>query len=127
MAARETFIAPGAPPPAGHYSHAVRAGDVLYISGQVPRDGTGAYAPADVATETRLTLTNLATVAAAAGARLTDAVKITVYLAARSYTTEFDRAYAAFFPAAPPARTVVVAGLREVKVELDAVLYLGSG
>ena len=78
---RETFIVPGAPPPAGHYSHAVRAGDVLYVSGQVPRDSTGRYEPADVATETRLTLTNLATIAAAAGARLADAVKITVYLA----------------------------------------------
>jgi 2-iminobutanoate/2-iminopropanoate deaminase len=126
VTARETFIVPGAPPPAGHYSHAVRAGDLLHISGQVPRDGTGAYTPADVATETRLTLRHLATIAAAAGARLTDAVKITAYLADRSYAADFDRAYAEFFPAAPPARTLIVAGLREVKVELDAVLYLGS-
>ena len=121
---RETFIAPGAPPPAGHYSHAVRAGDVLYVSGQVPRDSNGRYVPADVATETRLTLTNLATIAAAAGARLSDAVKITVYLADLSYAPEFNRAYAEFFPAEPPARTVVAAGLRDVKVELDAILHL---
>ena len=122
---REAITAPGAPPPAGHYSHAVRAGDLLHISGQVPRDSTGAYVPADIATETRLTLTNLATIAAAAGGRLTDAVKITAYLADRSDAAAFDRAYAAFFPTAPPARTLIVAGLRDVKVELDAVLYLG--
>lgn len=121
---RETFIVPGAPPPAGHYSHAVRAGDVLYVSGQVPRDSGGRYEPADVATETRLTLNNLATIAAAAGARLSDVVKITVYLADLAYTAEFNRAYAEFFPTAPPARTVVMAGLRDVKVELDAVLHL---
>ncbi|RYZ31502.1 MAG: RidA family protein [Propionibacteriaceae bacterium] len=66
---RETFTVPGAPPPAGHYSHAVRVGDVLYVSGQVPRDSAGHYEPADVATETRLTLTNLETIAAATTVR----------------------------------------------------------
>ncbi|SER04871.1 RidA family protein [Microlunatus flavus] len=124
---RETFVVPGAPPPAGHYSHAVRVGDVVYVSGQVPRDSTGAYTPADVATETRLTLGNLATVAAAAGASLADAVKVTVYLADLAYTPEFNRAYAEFFPTAPPVRTLVAAGLRDVKVEVDAILHLDRG
>lgn len=121
---REAIVAAGAPPPAGHYSHAVRAGEFLFVSGQVPRDDTGAYAPADVGSETRLTLTNLATIARAGGGRLADAVKITVYLADSSYTPAFNEAYREFFDSAPPARTVVVAGLRDVKVELDAIIHL---
>lgn len=89
----------------------------------MPRDSAGAYEPADVATETRLALANLATIANAAGARLADALKITVYLAGRDYLAEFNLAYADFFDTAPPARTVLVVGLREVKVELDAIIY----
>ena len=123
---RTAITIPGAPVPAGPYSHAVRAGDLVFVSGQVPRAADGSYDPSDVGTETRRTLENLQSIATAVGARLADAVKITAYLADGSYFDEFNRAYAAFFPADPPARTTVVAGLRQVKVELDAVLYLGS-
>jgi 2-iminobutanoate/2-iminopropanoate deaminase len=114
----------GAPRPAGPYSQAIRAGGFIYISGQVPRKADGSYAPSDVGTETRLTLRNLAAVARAAGAELGDAVKVTAYLAEGEDFEEFNRAYAEFFVQAPPARTTVVAGLRQVKVELDAVLYV---
>jgi 2-iminobutanoate/2-iminopropanoate deaminase len=122
---RTAITVPGAPIPAGPYSHAVRVGDLVFVSGQVPRAADGSYAPADVGTETRRTLENLQTIASAAGAELAGAVKITAYLADGSYFDEFNRAYAEFFPADPPARTTVVAGLRQVKVELDAVLYIG--
>lgn len=122
---RTAITVPRAPIPAGPYSHAVRTGDLVYVSGQVPRAADGSYEPADVGTETRRTLRNLERIAEAAGARLTDAVKITAYLADGSYFDEFNRAYAEFFGADPPARTTVVAGLRQVKVELDAVLYTG--
>jgi 2-iminobutanoate/2-iminopropanoate deaminase len=122
---RIAITVPGAPVPAGPYSHAVRTGDLVFVSGQVPRAADGSYEPADVGTETRRTLGNLETIAVAAGARLADAVKITAYLADGSYFDDFNRAYAEFFPADPPARTTVVAGLRQVKVELDAVLYVG--
>ena len=114
-----------APVPAGPYSQAVRAGDFLYVSGQVPRLADGTYEPAEVATETRLTLRNLEVIVRAAGGRLTDSVKITAYLADGADFAEFNRAYAEFFDDTPPARTTVVAGLRQVKVELDAVVYLG--
>ncbi len=122
---RIAITVPGAPVPAGPYSHAVRTGDLVHVSGQVPRGADGSYEPADVATETRRTLRNLAVIAAAVGARLSEAVKITAYLADGSYFDEFNRAYAEFFSAEPPARTTVVAGLRQVKVEIDAVLYVG--
>ena len=122
---RQAIRAADAPIPAGPYSQAVRAGDFLYVSGQVPRLADGTYEPADVATETRLTLHNLEVIVGAAGARLRDSVKITAYLADGSDFEEFNRAYAEFFDETPPARTTVVAGLRQVKVELDAVVYLG--
>ena len=113
-----------APQPAGPYSQAISAGGFIYISGQVPRQADGSYSPSDVGTETRLTLRNLAAVANAAGAELDDAVKITAYLADGEDFAEFNRAYAEFFVEAPPARTTVMVGLRQVKVELDAVLYV---
>lgn len=115
-----------APRPAGPYSQAVRAGDLLFVSGQVPREPDGSYVPRDVHAETVRTLENLAAVAAAAGAGLAHVVKVTAYLADGADFAEFNRAYADFFPEAPPARTTVVAGLREVKVEMDAVLHLGT-
>lgn len=121
---RAAITAPGAPVPAGPYSHAVRTGDLVHVSGQVPRGADGSYEPADIATETRRTLRNLELIADAAGARLADAVKITAYLADGGDFDEFNRAYAEFFPVDPPARTTVVAGLRQVKVEMDAVLYV---
>lgn len=123
---RTAILVPAAPVPAGPYSHAVRAGDLVYVSGQVARLSDGSYKAADVASETRLTLRNLEAIALASGGRLAEAVKITVYLARGEYFDEFNRAYAGFFDASPPARTTVVAGLRKVKVEMDAVLYVAQ-
>ncbi|CCH32538.1 RidA family protein [Actinosynnema sp. NPDC047251] len=111
-------------PPAGHYRPFVRAGDTVYVSGQVPRLPDGSYRPADVATETALALRNLAAVVAAAGGDRTCVVKVTAYLADVADFAEFDHAYAAHFGDWKPARTTVVAGLRSVKVEVDAVLHL---
>ncbi|MER7208895.1 MULTISPECIES: RidA family protein [Streptosporangium] len=113
-----------APSPAGHYAQAVRAGDFVYVSGQVPRAPDGGYTPADVRAETLLTLRNLAEISHAAGGGLGDVVKVTAYLARPEYFGEFNAAYAECFGGHRPARTTVVAGLREVKVEVDAVLHL---
>ncbi|MEU5690785.1 RidA family protein [Actinosynnema sp. NPDC020468] len=112
------------PRPAGHYSPFTRAGDAVYVSGQVPREPDGTYAPADVATETALALRNLAAVVAAAGGGPESVVKVTAYLIDAADFAEFDRAYADHFGAHRPARTTVVVGLRQVKVEVDAVLHL---
>ena len=121
---REQVSTSQAPAPAGAYAQAVRAGDFVYISGQVPRSVDGRYVAADIATETALTLRNLAELATAAGGGLRDAVKITAYLSRPEHLGDFNSAYAEYFDDAPPARTTVVAGLREVKIELDAVLYI---
>ena len=123
-ATRQAISTALAPRPAGPYSQAIRVGDLVHVSGQVPRAADGTYEPADVHAETRLTLDNLARIAEAAGGTLADAVKITAYLARGDDFAEFNLAYAGYFADTPPARTTVVAGLREVKVELDAVLHI---
>jgi reactive intermediate/imine deaminase len=122
--AKSQITAQSAPTPAGTYSQAVRAGDFVFVSGQVPRASDGTYEPANIGEETRRALGNLSRIAEAAGGALSDAVKINAYLARGEYFAEFDTAYGGFFIDVPPARTTITVGLREVKVELDAVLYL---
>lgn len=115
-----------APAPAGAYSPAVRAGDHVYVSGQVPRDPrTGTVAP-DFASQVRQVLENLRAVLAEAGATLDDVVSVTVYLASPDDWGAFNELYQHAFTAPYPTRTVVGASLRGVLVEVSAVAYLGS-
>jgi len=124
---RESLSAPGAPAAVGPYAHAVRAGGLLFCSGQIPLDPESgellAVTPADQA---RRCLENLAAVCAAAGAGLADAVRVTLYLADIDALGEVNEAYASFFPADPPARfAFAVAGLpRGALVAVDAVIAL---
>lgn len=114
-----------APTPAGAYSPAVRAGDHVYVSGQVPRDPrTGAVA-SDFASQVRQVLDNLRAVLADAGATLDDVVSVTVYLASADDWGTFNELYQRAFTAPYPTRTVVGASLRGVLVEISAVAYLG--
>jgi len=124
---RESLSAPGAPAAVGPYAHAVRAGGLLFCSGQIPLDPESgellAVTPAD---QTRRCLENLAAVCAAAGAGLADAVRVTLYLADIDALGDVNEAYASFFPADPPARfAFAVAGLpRGALVAVDAVIAL---
>lgn len=120
---RVAIRADAAPQPAGHYSQAVRAGDFLFIAGQVPRRADGTYESADIEDEVTLTLENLAAIATAAGQELRHAVKVTIYLASLDDFGRVDAAYHGFFDSIPPARTTVGAALRQVRVEMDAVIY----
>jgi len=114
------------PPPAGPYSPAVRAGDLLIVSGQVPRDPrSGALVGDDVTAQARSTLDNLRRVLAAAGAGVEDVVSVTVYLADENDWGAFNDVYRAVFSPPYPTRTVVGARLRGVLVEVSAVAWLG--
>ncbi len=126
------FLAPGpdgapVPPPAGAYSPAVRAGDFVFVSGQVPRDpATGALVgDGDLATQARQTFANLRRALAAAGAELADVVSVTVHLARVSDWGAFDHVYRETFAPPYPTRTVVGAALRGILVEVTAVAYVG--
>ena len=124
---RETIDAPGAPAAIGPYSHAVRAGTLLFCSGQIPLDPASGEMVGDTAAEqARQCLLNLTAVCEAAGASLADAVRLTVYMTDLSVLAEVGEAYESFFPHSPPARVAVgVAGLpRGAQVEIDAIVAL---
>jgi 2-iminobutanoate/2-iminopropanoate deaminase len=118
----------GAPAAVGPYSHAVRAGDLLFCSGQIPLDAeSGELVGATPSEQAVRCLENLAAVCAAAGASLADAVRVTVYLTdLPGAFAEVNEAYAAFFEADPPARVAIgVAALpKGAQVEIDAVIAL---
>ena len=129
MTERHTIFAPGAPAALGPYSHAVRAGGLIFLSGQTPVDpGTGALVAGDVAAQTRRCLENLALVAEAAGASLEDAVRCGIYVVDMNEFAQVNEAYAAFFGEQPPARsTIGVAALPlGSRVEIDAIIAAGS-
>jgi 2-iminobutanoate/2-iminopropanoate deaminase len=125
---REPVTAPDAPAAIGPYVHAIRTGDLLFCSGQIPLDPrTGELVPGGPAEQAGRCLENLAAVCAAAGARLGDAVRVTVYLTDMSAFAQVNEVYASFFETDPPARVAIgVAALpRGAQVEIDAVVALG--
>jgi 2-iminobutanoate/2-iminopropanoate deaminase len=126
-AKREPVTAPDAPEAVGPYVHAVRAGDLLFCSGQIPLDArTGEVVGATPAEQAGRCLENLAAVCAAAGTTLGDAVRLTVYLTDMSAFASVNEVYGSFFENDPPARVAIgVAALpRGVQVEIDAVVAL---
>jgi 2-iminobutanoate/2-iminopropanoate deaminase len=124
---REPVTAIGAPAAIGPYSHAVRAGGLLFCSGQTPLDPESGELVGDTPAEqaTRC-LENLQAVCAAAGAALADAVRCTVYVTDMSAFADVNEAYGKFFASDPPARvTVGVAALpKGAQVEIDAIVAL---
>ena len=124
---REPVNASGAPAAVGPYVHAVRAGGLLFCSGQIPlHPETGEIVGATAAEQAGRCLENLQAVCVAAGATLADAVKITVYLREMGDFAAVNEVYASFFESDPPARVAIaVAGLpRDAQVELDAIVAL---
>lgn len=115
---------PGLPRPVGPYSPAVRAGDFVYVSGQVPRDpATGELAGEDTATQSRAVLENVRRTLEAAGASLADVVSVTVYLVDTQDWAAFNEVYKEFFTEPYPSRTAVGVELRGIRVEVSAVAY----
>jgi 2-iminobutanoate/2-iminopropanoate deaminase len=126
---RRTVTAAGAPQAVGPYSHAVVSGGFAFCSGQVPLDpDTGRLVEGGAGEQARRCLLNLSKVCEAAGARLEDAVRLTVYLVdLPGDWAEVNEAYGAFFGGAdPPARVAIgVAALPlGARVEVDAVVPL---
>ena len=113
---------PDTEPPAGAYSRCIRAGGLLFVSGQVPRDfATGELMGTDLASQTRGVIANLRRVLAAAGASLADVVSVTAYRADIGDWDAFNRVYREEFATPYPTRTTVGAHLHGVLVEISAV------
>ena len=113
-----------APAAIGPYSQAVRSGNLLFISGQIPLDpATSQVVTGDIAVQTDRVLRNLAAILEAAGSSLAKVLKTTVYLRDLEEFARMNEIYAKYFGDAPPARaTVQVARLpRDVSVEIDLI------
>ena len=113
-----------APAAIGPYSQAVKTGNLLFVSGQIPIDpATGGFAGEDIVTQTRQSLTNLKNILNAAGADLCDVVKTTVLLADIADFAAMNAVYAEFFTAPFPARAAFqVACLpKNALVEIECV------
>ena len=126
---REPVTALGAPAAVGPYSHAIRAGGLLFCSGQIPLDPeSGKLAGSTPAEQATRCLENLQAVCAAAGAALADAVRCTVYMTDLGAFGEVNDAYGEFFASDPPARVAIgVASLpKGAQVEIDAIVALPS-
>jgi 2-iminobutanoate/2-iminopropanoate deaminase len=125
---RETVHAPGAPAAVGAYSHAVRAGDLLFCSGQVALDpSTGELVGDTPGEQARRCLENLQAVCEAAGTSLDRAIRCGVFLTdLPGAWAEVNEVYASFFTADPPARAAIgVAALpKGAQVEVDAIVAL---
>ncbi len=116
-----------APAAIGPYSQAVRHGNLLFCSGQIPIDpATGALVPGDVREQTRQVMKNLGHVLGAGGAGFDNVVKTTIYLTNLADFSAVNEIYGEAFSQNPPARaTVQVAGLPlRAKVEIEAIAVL---
>lgn len=116
-----------APAAIGPYSQAIKAGDFIYVSGQLPINAQTGEMPEDVKEQTKQSLENVKSILAEAGATLKDVVKSTVYLADMSYFTPMNEVYAEYFQGGVfPARAAfAVKELpKQAKVEIEVVAYL---
>ena len=116
-----------APKAIGPYSQAVRVGDTVYLSGQIPLDpATGELVTGDIGAQTRRVFENLTAVCAAAGGSLANLVRVGIYLTDLKNFTAVNAIMAEYCKEPYPARsTVEVSGLpRDAEVEIDAVLVL---
>src|SRR5262245_37811187 len=124
---RESIHTDRAPQAIGPYSQAVRAGDTVYLSGQVPFDpATMQLVAGDIATQARRVFENLKAVAEGAGGSLAHAVKLTIFLTDLANFAQVNEVMASYFSKPYPARsTVGVAALpRGAQIEIECVLHL---
>jgi 2-iminobutanoate/2-iminopropanoate deaminase len=124
---RQLVTAPDAPKAMGAYSPAIKAGNLLFISGQIPVDPTtGNLIQGDISAQADQVMRNLTALLRAAGASFTNVVRTTVYLADMNDFAGMNEVYSRYIVDPPPARaTVQVARLpRDVKIEIDAIAVL---
>ena len=124
---RQVVTAPDAPKAMGAYSPAIRAGNLLFISGQIPVDpASGDLNQGDITAQAEQVMKNLTALLRAAGASFTNVVRTTVYLADMNDFAAMNEVYSRYIIDPPPARaTVQVARLpRDVKIEVDAIAVL---
>jgi 2-iminobutanoate/2-iminopropanoate deaminase len=121
---KQSIASPLAPKPVGPYSAALRAGQLLFVSGQVPLDpATGRMVEGDIAVHTRRVLENVGALLEAAGLSFDAVVRSTVFLADMNDFQAMNEVYATFFKEPYPARSTVQAARlpRDARVEIDVI------
>ena len=124
---RQAVSTPSAPAAIGPYSQAVRAGSLLFVSGQIPIDpSTGTIIEGNIGEQTHRVFRNIGAILEAAGATFDHVVRTTVYLADMNDFAEMNEAYGAYFtPPAPARATVQAARLpKDARVEIDVIASL---
>jgi len=122
----ERLSPPGVPAPRGPYSPAVRAGDFIFVSGQVPVDpATNQVMLGDIQHETRMVLSNIKRILEGSGASMAEVVKCSVFLADGKDFGAMNEVYTEFFGNDKPARTTVACqfAMPGLKVEIDCIAY----
>jgi 2-iminobutanoate/2-iminopropanoate deaminase len=121
---KKAIVSPDAAKPVRPYSAALRAGELLFVSGQVPSDpATGTMVEGDIATETRRALENVGLLLRAAGLTYAHVVRTTVFLADMNDFKVMNETYSTFFAEPYPARSTVQAARlpRDARIEIDAI------
>ena len=116
-----------APQAIGPYSQAVRVGNLVFLSGQIPLDpASGNVVEGDIEVQTRRVMENLGAVLRAAGASFADVVKTTIFLADLGHFAKMNEVYGTYFTSEPPARATVQVGAlpRGVLIEIDMIAHL---
>ena len=125
---KEIISTSNAPSAIGPYSQAVKAGNLLFISGQVPLDpATGEVVEGDITVQTHRVLDNVKAILTEAGADFSNVVKTTVFLKDMNDFVPMNRVYAEYYPENCPARSAVEVGRlpKDVSVEIETIAYLG--
>ena len=119
---------PSAPAALGPYSQAIRAGQFLFVSGQVPIDpATGNLVTGTIADQARRALQNVGEILKAGGSSFSQVVRTTVYLADLADFPAMNEVYATFFTASQPARSTIQAAKlpKDARIEIDVIAFLG--
>ncbi|MBX2909537.1 MAG: RidA family protein [Chitinophagales bacterium] len=122
--AKEIILTTNAPAPIGPYSQAVKVGNTLYVSGQIPLNAqTGQLENESIEAETTCVMKNIEAVLAAAGFEFSDVVKSTIFITDMNQFSKINTVYGSYFTLNPPAReTVQVARLpKDVNVEISVI------
>ena len=120
---RHAVSTPSAPKAIGPYSQGIRAGSLLFVSGQVPIDpATGQIIDGDIAAQTHRVFQNIGEILKAGGASFDHVVRTTVFLADMNDFAAMNEVYATYFTSPAPARaTVEVSRLQDARVEIDVI------
>jgi len=124
---KEVIQTEKAPKAIGPYSQAIQAGNLLFISGQIPLDpATGELVKGEIGQQTARVLDNIKGILESQGLGTEDVVKVTIFLKNMGNFNQVNEVYAEYFPSFPPARsTVEVARLpRDVEIEIEAIALI---